>query len=106
MPVESDFFEIFIIDLFAEVGLDGMHQDQKAVYIPQFTAELRQRVSNELVPRLSKPQVEQFVFLIDNPDATGETWRDFWYATIPNFEVEIGNILRAFKEEVKVSMNI
>lgn len=106
MPVQSDFFEIYIANLFVEVGLDALAEDQKAVYIPQFTAELRQRVSNELVPRLSKEQVEQFVSLIDNPEVTGESWRDFWYTAIPNFEIEIGKILVAFKEELKASMDI
>ncbi len=106
MPVQTDFFEAFIVNMFSEIGFDRMSEDQQALYIPQFTAELRQKISNELVPRLSKDQVEQFVALVDNPVTTGEDWRNFWYTNIPNFDQELGNILLAFTEEVKASVNM
>lgn len=106
MPVVTEnFLEQCIENLFQNTDLSLLDEETQAAYRPQFLSALETRIGNEIMPRLNKEQLDEFVVLIDNENSGEREWNDFWTRAIPNFEQEIQRIVGDFTSEMVQSMS-
>jgi len=99
--MNMDFLTEFVLKILEENSMGDLTAEQKNVYVPRLQAQLEERIGLELLPKLDKEQMENFVELTNRETATPEEWKNFWYNSIPNFEEELQLVLVKFAEEVK-----
>lgn len=98
------FFADYVERVLFSCGLTTLTPAQKQRYIPQITALLEERVGLELLPKLSKDQIERFMEMADDPATTPEKWKNFWYGALPNFEEEMARILSQFSAKARQNL--
>ncbi len=105
MPVvTNNFLEECIDALFEQTELSILTPEEKSGYKPQFLSALETRIGNAFMTRLDKPQIDEFVILIDNPNTTSDEWNGFWNRAIPNFEQEVKKVVHDFSQEMVASL--
>lgn len=99
--MQTDQLEQFIVDTLRGSGLPDLDEEQINTFVPTLLAQLEQRIGIEMLPKLTEDHLDAFAKLIDNPDTTANDWQNFWYDSVPNFDVEIKRIMDSFAKDVK-----
>lgn len=98
------FFAEYVERVLDNCGLAGLTPAQKQRHIPRITALLEERVGLELLPKLSKDEIERFMEMSDDPATTAGQWKKFWWGAIPHFEDEMARILSQFSAKAKQNL--
>lgn len=96
-----DFLEGYVLKLLDDNGLGNLSDEQKGMYVPQLLTLLEERVGLKLLPLLDDKGLDEFNKILEQDSATAETWKNFWYQNIPNFEDHIKDVLMEFADKVE-----
>ncbi len=101
---QTPFLEEFIINVLEENGIKDLTQEQKNVYIPEFSLRVYRRMGDTLISELDDKQLDQLSDLLSDPKATPETWYQFWQASIDDFTKQFMNVLMEFRSDVSSAL--
>ena len=97
---QFDFLKDFIQQLFDDSGFASLSEEARKQYVPMFTAEAERRVGLVLLPKLNAQQSEELIQITEG-DATPEQLREFWRASVPDFDSVVESTLADFAIEFK-----
>lgn len=105
MAQQFDFIRQYIEQVLDINGFDGLSEDTRAEYVPQFVAEAERRIGLAMLPKLNETSATELARLIQDPNVSAEVLQNFWKSNVPNFDELLETTLRNFAEEVKKTVS-
>lgn len=93
------FAEQQVMEVLKQNGLGQISEANKQAYVPQLAAEVEYRLGLELMPKLNEAQAKECADLMDDEQATAETWAAFWRSAIPDFDSVVQRVLEKFSAD-------
>jgi len=101
MPSHFGFLEEFILNLLKKNGFETLTEEQQLAYVPQFTAQLEERLGLELMPKLSDEQTEAFAEMIERDGVGEEEWLAFWKQAVSTFDEDVMRVMQTFASDME-----
>lgn len=98
---QFDFLQSYVEKLFDAGGFEGLSEETRREYVPQFTAEAQRRLGIAVLPLLSESSATELVTLLGNENTTAQMLQSFWQKAVPNFEAIVDQTLSEFALEFK-----
>ena len=92
-------------NLVQELGLDALPEEKKISLLSAMTESVLNRITVEVLSRLSEEDQAQLLSLQQNPPAP-ETIESFLKTKIPDYDKIQETVVREFKEEMKGTMEM
>jgi len=96
---EFNFLESYIHQLLDEHGFEGLTEETRDEYLPQFVGEAQRRIGLAVLPKLDEAAAKELAELVKAEDVTPEKLRAFWEEKVPDFESIVKETLDAFSVE-------
>jgi hypothetical protein len=98
---QFDFLETYIQKLLDEQGFSELSEETRNQYIPQFVAEAQERLGIVLLEKLSEENAVKLASMLKDGDIDQDSLKNFWVASVPDFESIVKKVLEDFAQELK-----
>jgi hypothetical protein len=95
-----DFLTQYVLDVLAQLDLGDMTEQERQKYVPQLVAQVEYRLGVRFMEQIPEDKVEDFGQMLDG-DKGAQEWAAFWKSIIPEFDVQVKEVLDSFLEECK-----
>lgn len=96
----NNLLENYVADVLKANGFENLSEENKKIFLPQFTAEAEKRIGLAILPLLTVETAKELEAM-SKKETTPEEWWTFCSANIPNFITVVGDTLKQYAEEVK-----
>ena len=95
----SAWLDQFVGELFDTHGFDAISEEQRNEFIPQFSAQLQQRLGLAAMKRLDADAQKQLDTLLSDDALEAAMLQTFWQQHIPDYEKMVQEELQVFEKE-------
>ena len=98
---QENFLVDFVEKALEQNGFTHLSQDAKKELIPQFVAQLQQRIGASLLPYLDAKTAEEFTEMLKDKKTTPSVMFAFWERAVPNYQEVVKKEMEIFLEDLK-----
>lgn len=99
--MQENFLVTFVEKALAENGYTNLTEDMKKELVPQFVAQLEQRIGVSMLPNLSVENAEKFTDILKDKNASPKQLIDFWEKAVPNYQEIVKKEMETFLSDLK-----
>jgi len=102
--LNTSWLDQYISDLFDEHGFESMTEEQRSDFVPQFSAQLQQRLGLATMKKLDQKAQIELEKIMEMDNLNQQMLDDFWKNNIPDHEKLVKKVLEDFAQEFKKIM--
>ncbi len=102
--LNTGWLDQYISDLFDEYGFETMTEEQRSEFVPQFSAQLQQRLGLATMKQLDQKAQIELEKIMEMDNLNQQMLDDFWKNNIPDHEKLVKKVLEDFAQEFKKIM--